>query len=127
MQNEQTPYICIKEEQLQKQSRKIERMDAELSYKKERLDELKKDNERMETKIDDIRDCLNKMQVASNKNDSDLEARLVAIETKQKDLEEKVDNNKTDIEKRTNQSYVKIGLLFSAITIIISIASHLLH
>ena len=120
------PYVCIKEEQLQKQSRKIERIDAELSYKKERLDELKKDNERMETKIDDIRECLNKMQVASNKNDSDLETRLVAIETKQQDLEEKVDNNKTDIEKRTNQSYVKIGLIFSAITILISIASHLI-
>ena len=126
METVKQPYVCIKEEQLQKQSRKIERIDAELSYKKERLDELKKDNERMETKIDDIRECLNKMQVASNKNDSDLETRLVAIETKQQDLEEKVDNNKTDIEKRTNQSYVKIGLIFSAITILISIASHLI-
>ena len=34
-------YICIHEEQLQNHSRKIERMDAELNYKKEKLDEIK--------------------------------------------------------------------------------------
>ena len=123
---------CLHEEQLQGQSRAIERIDAELSYKKERLDELKEDNRRMEEKLDDIKDCLNKIQVASNKNDSVLEARLVAMETKIDDLEEKVDEtkktldakidgNKKDIENRTNQAYVKIGLIFTGITIVISI------
>lgn len=115
---------CLHEEQLQGQSRAIERIDAELGYKKERLDELKEDNRRMEEKLDDIKDCLNKMQVASNKNDSELEVRLKAVETKIDDLEQKVDNNKDDIDKRTNQAYVKIGLIFTAITIIISVLPH---
>ena len=112
---------CLHEEQLQGQSRAIERIDAELGYKKERLDELKEDNRRMEEKLDDIKNCLNKMQVASNKNDSELEVRLKAVETKIDDLEEKVDNNKDDIDKRTNQGYVKIGLIFSAIMVVIGV------
>lgn len=113
--------ICLHEEQLQGQSRAIERIDAELSYKKEKLHELKEDNRRMEEKLDDIKDCLNKMQVASNKNDSELEVRLKATETKIDDLEEKVDNNKKDLENRTNQGYVKIGLIFSAIMVVIGV------
>lgn len=112
---------CLHEEQLQGQSRAIERIDAELSYKKEKLQELKEDNRRMEEKLDDIKDCLNKIQVVSNKNDSELEVRLKATETKIDDLEEKVDNNKKDLENRTNQAYVKIGLIFTGITIVISI------
>lgn len=113
------------EEQLQGQSRAIERIDAELSYKKEKLDDLKEDNRRMEEKLDDIKDCLNKMQLQSNKNDSELEVRLKAMETKVDDLDKKVDSNKDDIDKRTNQAYVKVGLIFTAITIIINILPHL--
>lgn len=113
--------VCLHEEQLQGQSRAIERIDAELNYKKEKLQELKEDNRRMEEKLDDIKDCLNKIQVASNKNDSELEVRLKATETKIDDLEEKIDTNKKDLENRTNQAYVKIGLIFTAITIIISV------
>jgi len=112
---------CLHEEQLQGQSRAIERIDAELSYKKEKLHELKEDNRRMEEKLDDIKDCLSKIQVASNKNDSELEVRLKAVETKIDDLEQKVDDNKEDIDKRTNQGYVKIGLIFSAIMVLIGV------
>lgn len=117
--------ICLHEEQLQGQSRAIERIDAELSYKKEKLDDLKEDNRRMEEKLDDIKDCLNKMQLQSNKNDSELEVRLKAMETKVDDLDKKVDANKDDIDKRTNQSYVKIGLIFTGITILINVIPRL--
>ena len=117
--------ICIHEEQLQGQSRAIERIDAELTYKKEKLDDLKEDNRRMEEKLDEIKDCLNKMQLKSNKNDSELEVRLKGVETKLDDLEEKVNTNKDDIDKRTNQGYVKIGLIFTAITILINVIPRL--
>ena len=117
--------ICLHEEQLQGQSRAIERIDAELTYKKEKLDDLKEENRRMEEKLDDIKDCLNKMQVASNKSDSELEVRLKAMETKVDDLDKKVDSNKDDIDKRTNQAYVKVGLIFTAITILINVIPRL--
>ena len=75
---------CIHEEQIQNQSRIIERINAELNYKKERLDELKEDNKRMEEKIDDIKECMDKIVLKSTTDDSKLEKRLVAIETEQK-------------------------------------------
>ena len=87
--NNTPPHDCIHEDKILGQSRAIERITAELTYKKERLYELKEDNQRMETKIDDIKDCINQLIVKSNSNDSALEARLLAIETKQADLEKK--------------------------------------
>ena len=77
-------HTCLHEEEIINQSRIIERMSAELSYKKERLDDLKEDNKRMETKIDDIKECMDKIVLKSQSDDSKLEKRLVAIETEQK-------------------------------------------
>ena len=85
-------YICIHEEQLQNHSRKIERIDAELTYKKEKLDEIKADNKRMEEKIDDIKEDLNKIILKSKSDDDKIENRITAIETEQKVMKEQ--NNK---------------------------------
>ena len=85
--------ICIHEEQFIGQSRAIERLDAELLYKKQRLDELKEDNQRMERKIDDIKDCVNEIILASKRDDSILKDiineqnnRITALETTNKTL-----------------------------------------
>ena len=133
--NNTPPHDCIHEDKILGQSRAIERITAELTYKKERLDELKEDNQRMETKIDDIKDCINQLIVKSNSNDSALEARLLAIETKQADLEKKVDEIKKDLEKKiekhekdneeeTNRKYVRIGLIASGISLFIGLIFH---
>lgn len=119
-----TNHECLHEDKIMGQSRAIERLNAELQYKKERLDDLKEDNKRMEHKIDDIKDCVNQLIINSNSNDSELEARLVAIETRQENLEQKVDENKKDGETRTNQMFVKAGLLISAISIAIGLVLH---
>lgn len=74
-------YTCIHEEQIQEHGRTIERLDAELGYKKERLDDLKRSNERMEEKIDDIKECMNKLMLKSKTDDDKLQNRLTAIET----------------------------------------------
>ena len=113
----QPSYECIHEEQLQTHSMAIERINAELNYKKERLDELKEDNKRMEEKLDDIKDCMNKLVLKSTSNDSALESRLIAIETKQKDLEAKVDENKKNSDNELNQRLVRIGLIISGISV----------
>lgn len=106
------------------QESKIERINAELMYKKEKLDDLKEDNRRMEEKLDDIKDCMNQLIVKSNFNDSALEARLVAVETKQSDLEAKLDEKKKDDDAKLNQHYVRIGLIVSGISIFIGIIFH---
>lgn len=86
-------YTCIHEDQIIGQSRKIERLDAELVYKKEKLDELKKDNERMDKKLDEIKNCVNKIILASKGDDdrlkdiiNDQNNRLTALETTNRTL-----------------------------------------
>jgi hypothetical protein len=103
-------HTCLHEEEIINQSRIIERMSAELSYKKERLDDLKEDNKRMETKIDDIKECMDKIVIKSQSDDNKLEKRLVAIETEQKVSKE-----------ATNKKLVVIVLILTVITIIVNI------
>ena len=84
---------CIHEDHFIGQSRAIERLDAELGYKKEKLDELKKDNERMDKKLDEIKNCVNKLILASKRDDDRLKDiineqnnRLTALETTNRTL-----------------------------------------
>lgn len=100
-----TPHECLHEEQIQGQSRTIERISAELTYKKERLDELKEDNKRMEEKIDDIKECVSQLIVKSKTDDDKLETRLVAIETEQKVMKEE-----------ENKKLVIIGIILAVLT-----------
>ena len=79
-------HACIHEAEIIGQSRKIERLDTELGYKKERLDELKDytkelkaDNDRIEEKIDDIKDCVK--DIINDQNN-----RLTALETTNRTL-----------------------------------------
>ena len=95
-----SPHECIHEEQIMGQSRIIERLDAELGYKKERLDDLKSDNRRMEEKIDNLQDCMNKLMLKSQTDDEKLDKRLLAIETEQKVIKEMQDRNRADFNLR---------------------------
>lgn len=83
MTNETTvPQTCFHEELIQDQARRLERIEAELSYKKEKLDEIKEDNRRMETKIDEIKDCMNKIVLKSKTGDDDIQNQITALKTK---------------------------------------------
>lgn len=90
------PHKCLHEEQIMGQSRTIERLDAELGYKKERLDELKEDNKRMEKKIDEMSDNLNSFILTSDSKDTKLDLRLTKIETKQEVQDEETKKNRDD-------------------------------
>ena len=110
---------CLHEEQILGQSRQIEKLSAEMNYKREKLDDLKEDNRRMEEKIDEIKDCLNKIEVKSKTDDDKLERRLVAIETEQKVIKEVADQNRAD----TNLKLAIITIVFGAISLIIGAIS----
>lgn len=96
---------CLHEEQIMGQSRTIERLDAELGYKKQRLDEIKEDNRRMEEKIDDIKEDLNKLILKSKSDDDKIENRLTALETEQKVME-----------KENNKKIAVIGVILAILT-----------
>ena len=98
-------YVCIHEDQIRGQSIAIERLDAELSYKKEKLDDIKADNRRMEEKIDDIKEYLNKIILKSKTDDDKIENRLTALETEQKVME-----------KENNKKLVVIGVILAILT-----------
>lgn len=79
---------CLHEEQILGQSRAIERLDAELEYKKERLDDLKRDNEKIQKTLNEINKCVNNIVLASKRDDDKLKAiinkqdnRITALET----------------------------------------------
>ena len=105
-------HTCLHEDQLQGQSRAIERLGAEMDYKKEKLDDLKESNRRMEEKIDDIKDCVNELIVKSKTDDDMLDKRLIAIETRQDVLDQASDKNRADF----NTKLSIITLVFLALT-----------
>ena len=87
---------CIHEDQIQGQGRAIERLDAELAYKKERLDDLKEDNRRMEKKLDDLSNDISKFISQSDSKDYALNERLIKIETRQEVQDEATKKNRDD-------------------------------
>lgn len=117
---------CLHEEQFLGQSRAIEKLNAEMNYKKEKLDDLKEDNRRMEEKIDDIKECINELVVKSKTDDdrlekrfvameTDLDKRLVKIETEQKVLKEQEKKNR----ENTNLKLTIVTIVFAAISLLI--------
>ncbi len=89
-------HVCIREEQIQDQSRAIGRLDAELTYKKERLDDLKEDNRRMERKIDELSNDISDFISQSDSKDYELNERLIKIETRQEVQDEATKKNRDD-------------------------------
>lgn len=107
---------CLHEEQIQGQSRAIERLDAELGYKKERLDELKEDNHRMEMKIDKIGNKFDKFIRQSDLNDNDLDKRLIAIETRQDEQEKATKDNRDEFNKKIGLGGLILAILMFILT-----------
>ena len=89
-------HTCLHEEQIQSQSRIIERLGAELDYKKEKLDEIKENNRRMEEKIDKMNENLNDFINTSDSKDTKLDLRLTKIETRQEVLDKAQKDNRDD-------------------------------
>ncbi len=132
------PHECLHEEQILGQSRKIERLGAELEYKKERLDELKEDNKRMESKLDDLSKDINNFINTSDAKDTKLDLRLTKIETrmeeqekalktaeqKRKEYENKAEQKRKEYQnnndKAQQKNYQKLTLIFSLGMLIIA-------
>lgn len=110
-------YVCIHEEQIQGQSRKITELETRANYKDKRIDELYIKIEKMENKLDMLNDNVNKLILQSNQGDTDLELRLKAIETElamQKQVS--IDNH-----NRVSQLLALVGVGLTIITIMINI------
>ena len=109
------------EELLQDHSLKITALEKEVVFKKEKLDDLKKDNERMEAKLDEIKDSVNEIILASKRDDEKLDKRLLKIETRLETQEKLQKENKNDF----NIKLSIITVIFLALTFYFNFIHHL--
>ena len=114
-------YNCVHEELIQDHSLKIATFEKELSFKKEKLDDLKEDNRRMEEKLDDIKECINEIIHASKKDDDKLDKRLLRIETRLETQEELSRTNRDDF----NLKLTIITVIFLALTFYFNYIHHI--
>lgn len=130
MTTQPTEYICIKDDQLQTHSRKIERLEARSETREITINEIKKEIDKMDKKLDAILQGFNEFKMESTHDDSKLELRLTTIETKieanEKAIQEARDKEKENRGKVTTQVAV-IGVIFSAIMVIIAILPYILN
>ena len=108
-------YNCIHEEQIQGQSRKIERLEARADFKDKRMDEINDKMDKMEGKLDTLNDNVNKLILQSSQDDKQLEVRLTKIETDMK-------NQKEESQRKT----IWIGIGLTILTILINIYFHIM-
>jgi peptidoglycan hydrolase CwlO-like protein len=74
-------HICPHEEVFQEYGKKIAELEAHVNYKDKRIDELIKDQKKMEDKIDKIDDKLDTIMIKSVQGDNDNDKRLTSLET----------------------------------------------
>lgn len=102
-----TDYECIHEEQIQTQSRKIERLEARSDFKEQRIDELNTKMDNLNSKFDTVIQGFNDLKMQSTNDDKELELRLKTIET-ELELQKKV----------TEENRAKLTQYISIVTVI---------
>jgi uncharacterized coiled-coil protein SlyX len=117
---------CLQhEEQIQELARKTAELEAHASFKEQRIMELIDDNKRIEGKIDNLTDTVNKSILASVQGDGDLKQRVLKLETKSdtqekllKEYEEKAKKQRDDERARTNQYLSGIGVAIAVLSFV---------
>lgn len=125
---------CLQhEEQIQELARKTAELEAHASFKEQRIMELIDDNKRIEGKIDNLTDTVNKVMLNSIRDDNDLNQRVLTLETKSdtqdkllKEYEEKARKQREDDRAKFNQNIAVIGVVMTAISLIIALAPKLI-
>ena len=87
-------YDCVHEDLIQSHSTDIQSLKTRADYKDKRLDDLDTKMEKMSDKLDDINNNINELILQSSKSDSELEKRLVAMETKIAENDKAVQDNR---------------------------------
>jgi len=134
MTNETTPCVAH-EEQIQELARKTAELEAHASFKEQRIMEIIDDNKRIEGKIDNLTDTVNKVMLNSIKDDNSLNQRVLAIETKQqthddllKEFEEKQNKQRKEDREKANLRIAYLGIGLTGLSILLAyIIPHLIH
>ena len=126
----ETPCIAH-EEQIQENSKKIAELEAKNGFKAQRINDLIEDNRRIEAKIDNLTDTVNKVMLNSIKDDNNLNQRVTTLETTIKtqndtikQFEEKQRKQIDEDRSKMNLRFVGIGLGISALSLILAFVLH---
>lgn len=118
---------CIQhEEQIQENAKKIAELEAKNGFKAQRINELIADNKRIESKIDNLTESVNKSILASVQGDSDLKERVLALETKADTQEKLLREYEEKARKQRDEDRSKTNLRMGYITVGIAIFSFIL-
>ena len=127
---------CLQhEEQIQELARKTAELEAHASFKEQRIMEIIDDNKRIEGKIDNLTDTVNKVMLNSIKDDNSLNQRVLALETKQqthddllKEFEEKQNKQRKEDREKANLRIAYLGIGLTGLSILLAyIIPHLIH
>ena len=113
MEDVKNPYVCIKED-------KIAELDAEITFKQKRLDDIDRKMEKMDEKLDKLNDNMNTIIQQSIQSDNDIEKRIVALETKNTENEKAIRDNRT-------RFTIIISIVIAFFTILTFVFNFLLH
>ena len=115
------------EEQIQENAKKIAELEAKNGFKAQRINELIEDNKRIESKIDNLTESVNKSILASVQGDSDLKERVLALETKAdtqekllREYEEKARKQRDEDRSKMNLRLAGIGIGISALSLLLA-------
>lgn len=126
---------CLQhEEQIQELARKTAELEAHASFKEQRIMEIIDDNKRIEGKIDNLTDTVNKVMLNSIKDDNSLNQRVLALETKQqthddllKEFEEKQNKQRKEDREKANLRIAYLGIGLTILSILLAyIIPHIL-
>lgn len=95
---------CLHEDTIQGISRKTAELEANSKNKEKRLDELNDKIEKIDEKLDSVLEGLNAFKLQSKTDDTTLELRLKAIETR-------LDTQEKDTEEARKQSNFRLGIV----------------
>ena len=116
MTNNNQEWRCIKEDTLSHHEAQIQALNTKNNYKHEKIQEILTRQTRFEEKLDQILSELHQQKLDNAKDDSSIDHRLTAIETKQA-LQDKI----------TEQNYNKtmiiisiVGLFLTGLTILLN-------
>lgn len=124
-------YDCCHEELLQDHTRKISELETKHNFKEKAIEELKEDNRRIEAKIDNLTDTVNKVMLNSIRDDKDIDNRVTSLETKIETQENVIKQYKAEAQKERDDDRAKtnqyIAIVGAVIAILSFIFANILH
>lgn len=81
MTEQKDPYICIREDILAEHTNKLTELSTEIHFKKEKIDQIMENQQKMEDKIDNLTTVVSNLQLQSLKDDKDIDNRVARLES----------------------------------------------